>query len=117
MSALTNEIQRLVQRHVAGILENISGKYNLDVEELRTLYLDGDVDFTPTNSTDVAEKKKRGRKKKQKDEYIEVEEYEYERNKYLVDSQNNVYTHDVDQPILVGERLVDGTVRLFEKKN
>lgn len=116
MSVLTNEIQRLVQKHVTGILENISSKYNLDIEELRSLYLDGDVDFA-TSSTDVAEKKKRGRKKKQKDEFIEVEEYEYEGTKYLVDNQNNVYTHDVEQPILVGERLVDGTVRLFEKKN
>lgn len=55
----------------------------------------------------------KSRKKKQKEEVIETEEYEYEGVKYLVDNQNNVYTYNIEEPALVGEKLVDGTVKLF----
>lgn len=115
MTQLATELQKLVQRHLVGVLEDIANKYQLDAAELKSIYLDGDTDFAGSTEAQ-GEKKKRGRKKKQKDEFIEVEEYEYEGSKYLVDSQNNVYSHDVEQPVLVGERLVDGTVRLFDKK-
>jgi hypothetical protein len=55
----------------------------------------------------------KSRKKKQKEEVIETEEYEYDGVKYLVDNQNNVYTYNIEEPALVGEKLVDGTVKLF----
>lgn len=108
-SPLASDLHALVQRYLSHVLQNIAEKYDLDIEELKANYLEGDFSTTDTN----AEKKKRGRKKKQKDEYIEAEEYEYEGVKYLVDGQNNVYTYDVENPTLVGERLVDGTVRVF----
>jgi hypothetical protein len=53
------------------------------------------------------------RKKKQKEDVIETEEYEWDGVKYLVDNQNNVYTYNIEEPALVGEKLVDGTVKLF----
>lgn len=113
VTQLTTDLHGLVQKYLAGVLQHIAEKYDLDHEELRANYLEGD--FQPADSGSGTEKKKRGRKKKQKDEYIEAEEYEYEGVKYLVDGQNNVYTYNVDNPTLVGERLVDGTVRLFQE--
>ena len=54
------------------------------------------------------------RKKKQKDEFIKTVEYEFEGQKYLVDDANNVYTYDVEKPKLIGEKLINGTVRFLE---
>lgn len=95
----------MLAKHLGGVLEDIAKRHELDIEDLKERYL------SPVVSE--AEKKKRGRKKKQKDEYIETVEIEYEGTKYLVDEQNNVYSHNIEAPALVGERLVDGTVRLF----
>lgn len=104
---LATDIQDLINKNINSILEDIATKHSLDISELRETYLNkGD-------STVVQEKKKRGRKKKQKDEFIETTEIEFEGQKYLVDNQNNVYTTDIDAPALIGEKLVDGTIKLF----
>lgn len=103
------EINEIIVKQMGKILEDIAEAHNLNVSELKEKYLGQNSDL-------MAEKKKRGRKKKQKDEMIETVEVEYEGSKYLVDSQNNVYTNNVNAPALVGERLVDGTIK-FSKKN
>ena len=56
---------------------------------------------------------KRGRKKKEKEEFIETEECEYRGQVYLVDKKNIVYTNNMDSPTIVGERLVDGTIKFY----
>lgn len=117
MSTLCNictDINGLVKEHLKLVLENIALTYNLNEQELKDKYIGGDHGGNTGNTVDsVQEKKKRGRKKKQKDEFIEAEEYEYEGQKYLVDGSNNVYTYNIEEPTLIGERLVDGTVKLF----
>jgi hypothetical protein len=59
--------------------------------------------------------KRRGRKKKQKEEFIEAEEYVYNGTTYLVDSKNVVYTNNIDAPTVVGERLIDGSLKFYNK--
>lgn len=111
---LQQDINDLCSKHVLGILDDISKTYNLDLNELKTKYIDDQSSTVQTDSTTVVpEKKKRGRKKKQKDEFIETVEVEYEGVKYLVDDNNNVYSHNVEEPALIGERLVDGTIKMF----
>ena len=113
MAALTHDINKLVSEHVKTLLESIAASYNLNEKELKEKYL-GIIESSSSNVLgDITEKKKRGRKKKQKDEYIETEEYEYEGVKYLVDGNNNVYTYNIEEPMLIGEKLVDGTVKKF----
>jgi hypothetical protein len=34
---------------------------------------------------------------------------------YLVDKDNNVYTHDVNRPVLVGTKLVDGRIKYLQE--
>ena len=115
-STLIQDIQGVVKENIRLILENIALTYHLNEKELKEKYM-GDM-ITSSDSTDVnnGEKKKRGRKKKQKDEFIETEEYEYEGVKYLVDANNNVYTYNIEEPALVGEKLVDGTIKMFPTK-
>lgn len=116
-SNILEDLGLVINNHVKNILEDIAMTYDLDIGALKNKYLlsEADACCRGVSGGVVAEKKKRGRKKKQKDEFIETEEYEYEGVKYLVDRNNNVYTHNVEEPHLVGERLVDGTVRLFEE--
>lgn len=120
MSAnISIEINKVVQRYLTLVLENISQKYGIDLEELKCHYINGDIELTNT-STDkpdaAVEKKKRGRKKKLKEELIETREYEFEGVKYLVDNDNNVYTYNIEAPVHVGEKLVDGTIAFFIKE-
>ena len=117
MAALTHDINKLVLEHVKSLLESIASTYNLNEKELKEKYMGAAAGVADTQDTtvlgDATEKKKRGRKKKQKDEYIETEEYDYEGVKYLVDGNNNVYTYNIEEPMLIGEKLVDGTVKKF----
>lgn len=105
MASLHSDILTLVNKHLSTILEDIAAKHDLNVNDLKEQYLQTNQDI---------EKKKRGRKKKQKDEFIEAVEIEYDGTKYLVDDQNNVYTHDLEAPTLIGEKLVDGTIKFFK---
>ena len=114
-TTLIQDLQSVVKDNLRLILENIALTYHLNDKELKERYM-GEL-ITSTDSVDNGnEKKKRGRKKKQKDEFIETEEYEYEGVKYLVDGNNNVYTYNIEEPTLVGEKLVDGTIKMFPTK-
>ena len=116
--ALSSQISTLINQHIKTILEDIAEKYKLDDTELSSLKAKYLIEVVKQeDNTDTVEKKKRGRKKKQKDEFIETEEYEYEGTKYLVDANNNVYTFNISEPHLVGEKFADGSIRLFSSKN
>lgn len=107
---ISNHIQHELKR----ILKDIAVKYSLNEKELLDEYMSSTTLYEDTNQT---EKKKRGRKKKQKDEFIETEEYDFEGVKYLVDANNNVYTFNIEEPHLIGERFVDGTISFFGDKS
>ena len=82
------------------VLKDISETYSIPLDVLREKYINGSP-----------KRKKRGRKKSLKEEYIETEEYTYNGTVYLVDGNHLVYTNNIEAPILVGEKLVDGTIK------
>ena len=118
---LLEVISHHVKSHTNDILAMIAQEYDLDINELQEKY--GSKPFaidlgkvkkkTSTQEADGAqsEPKKRGRKKKPKEELIETEEYEYEGVTYLVDGDNNVYTYNVEKPVYIGTKLIDGRVK------
>ncbi len=79
------------------ILDDIASKYNLNSDELKQNYL-----ITPI---------KRGRRKKISNEYIEMTEFEYNGDKFLIDDKNTVYTFEPESPLVIGEKLIDGSVK------
>lgn len=102
-----------VNEQLQHTLSLISKDYEISFEELKEKY-GTPLPLTHKNNEVKKEAKKRGRKKKQKEEVIETEEYEYNGVIYLVDKDNNVYTNDVQRPVLVGTKLVDGRVKYIE---
>lgn len=120
---LLEVISQHVKTHTLDILATISSDYDIDIEELKEKY--GSRPFTidlgkvkkkpnPQGTDGVPnEPKKRGRKKKPREELIETVEYEYNDVKYLVDNNNNVYTHNIEQPVYVGTKLIDGRIKFM----
>ena len=84
------------------ILDDIATKYTLDPDELKQNYL-----ITPI---------KRGRRKKINNEYIEMTEFEHNDEKFLIDDKNTVYTFEPDSPMVIGEKLIDGSVKFNKNK-
>lgn len=82
------------------ILVNVSQTYDIPIDELAAKYLNN--------------KNKRGRKKILKEEYIETIEYVYEGIVYLVDENNIVYTNNLDLHQVIGEKLVDGSIKFYK---
>ena len=120
---LIDVIAAHVKTHTNEILKAIAKDYELNIEELVTKYasIPPNIDIgrhkkksVATNEGPVVEPKKRGRKKKPKEELIETEEYEYNGLTYLVDSDNNVYTYNIEQPVLVGSKLIDGRIKFLQ---
>jgi hypothetical protein len=111
-STITNDITLMINNHLKNILTDISKRFSIDEKSLIERYIGEEYSNSIFNTNDI--KKKRGRKKKQKDEFIETEEYEYKGEKYLVDGFNNVYSYNIEKPVMIGERLVDGTIKLYE---
>ena len=118
------------------VLEDVSTMYSIPLEDLKSRYVESDtsVHTQPTHNPskkntntmlnsysmsiyntpqDPPPAKKRGRKKKQKEEFIEMEEYVFNDTTYLIDTNNNVSTFNIEAPRLIGERFVDGTIHLF----
>lgn len=115
-----NNILKQVENSIKDILTDIAVTYNLSRDELINKYI---VTTEKTKKTKkikeikeaepnvIIEKKKRGRKKKEKDEIIKTYEYHYQNSKYLVDDNNNVYSFDIEHPVFLGEKLIDGTIK------
>lgn len=117
-SKLTSRVSKLISdvilcqitEQLHHTLSLIANDYELPLEELKEKY-GTPLPITHKNGEVKKEAKKRGRKKKQKEEVIETEEYEYNDVIYLVDKDNNVYTNDINRPVLVGTKLVDGRIK------
>lgn len=120
---LLEVISQHVKTHTMDILGTIATDYNINIDELQEKY--GSRPFTidlgkvkkksiPQGGDNVStEPKRRGRKKKPREELIETIEYEFNNVKYLVDNNNNVYTHNVEQPVYVGTKLIDGRIKFM----
>lgn len=87
------------------LLKQIAADYSLQYEELATKYL--------ANTNPV--KSKRGRKRKHPvtDDFVEMEEYEYDGSMYLIDVKKNIYSYDLEEPIMIGTLLVDGSIKFL----
>lgn len=119
---ISSQLQAYVMTELDNVIKDISSTYKLDYEELKTKYISNSPVAKTTEdvccnnaSCQPAAPKKRGRKKKQKEEFIEAEEYEFDGTVYLVDNKNTVYTNNVDAPTIVGERLIDGSIKFYSK--
>jgi hypothetical protein len=118
---LLDVLSNHVKNHTNDILLSISKDYNISFDELKEKYGSKPVtiDIGKNKKSKIThgpdglpiEPKKRGRKKKQREELIETEEYEFNGIKYLVDNDNNVYTYNIDQPVYIGTKLIDGRIK------
>ena len=80
------------------VLADVSQTYNIPLKELETKYILGNK-----------------RKKVPKEEYIEAVEYSYNGTLYLVDNNNIVYSNDIQKPYIIGEKLVDSSIKFYKR--
>jgi hypothetical protein len=96
---LSHSIVSHIKTELASIIKHIAKDYDLDEHELRNRYL-GHIGKNAKN--------KRQRKKKNADDFIEAEELIVSGKMYYVDANNNVYTNDINNPVLIGKRTGPG---------
>lgn len=100
------------------MIKNIARDYELNEEELiqRYVYNDqnGNGSITNDGSLPVSSKRVFGTKKKRND-CIETWEYEYNGITYLIDNKDNIYTYNIDKPLLIGDKLLDGTIKFSDE--
>lgn len=99
---IIDEINNIVNSRITTIIDEISHDFNLDNSLLKNKYI-----TQPIN-------KRRGRKKKTKDKFIETSPYTFNEKTYLVDNDNNVYTYNINNPLLIGEKLINGNIKFTE---
>ena len=121
---LVDVIGGQVKDHTKVILTEIAKDYDLPLDDMLQKYgnIQPNIELGRSkkkgpNAVKNTEPKKRGRKKKLKEELIETEEYEYNGITYLVDGDNNVYTYNVDQPTLIGTKLIDGRIKFLSTQS
>ena len=121
---LVDVIGGQVKDHTKVILTEIAKDYDLPLDDMLQKYgnIQPNIELGRSkkkgqNAVKNTEPKKRGRKKKLKEELIETEEYEYNGVTYLVDGDNNVYTYNVDQPTLIGTKLIDGRIKFLSTQS
>jgi hypothetical protein len=121
---LVDVIQGQIRDHTKNILGQIAKDYDLSIDEVLEKYgsIQPNIELgrskkKGSGSVKNTEPKKRGRKKKTREELVETEEYEYNGVTYLVDGDNNVYTYNVDQPVLIGSKLIDGRIKFLSQQS
>lgn len=93
------------------MMTKVAADYNIALDDLMTKYV--------IPSCVTVAKGKRGRKRKHQpahDDFVEMEEFEYEGSLYLMDNKKNIYTYDVESPVMIGNLLVDGTVKFLTRE-
>lgn len=110
---ISQQLKKYVDEELTNIIKDIAISYNIDFDELKEKYLINNV--TEDKTVPEITPKRRGRKKKTKEEFIEAHEYEYNGTMYLIDDKNNVYTHNIESPMMIGERLVDGSIKCYTR--
>lgn len=111
---ISSKLTSIIQEEIDNVLKSISSKYKIDYTELQMQYIKTKPQQVKEESPKKPAPQKRGRKKKEKEEFIETEEYEYDGIIYLIDKKNVVYTNNTDAHVIVGERLVDGTIKFYK---
>lgn len=112
MDIIAKNLSQAVIADKVQLIRVIADDYNLDVKELIEKYIEGDQVYA--RSLLCGGKKQY---KKKKNDYVEAEEFTYHGVVYLVDGRNQVYTNNLEKPMMIGERLVDGSVKFFEGYN
>lgn len=117
MEKVAKQVGILIYEELENVLQQIATDYKLDFNTLMTKYA---VTYSQQAGAGIEKVGGGGGKNKKtktkttsscNDDYIETEEFEYNGKKYLVDTNNIVYTNDVDRPMVVGERLVNGSIK------
>lgn len=106
MDAIAKNLNLAFVSDKIDLIKAIARDYDLDADELIEKYVHG-------NGVDTHGIRKCCQKKKRND-YVETEEYDYKGVTYLVDARNQVYSYNLDKPMMIGERLVDGSIKFFE---
>lgn len=117
MTAVSQQINKLVENEIESLVKRISIDYKISLEEMKQKYELMFITVPPPQTEEQIEetpKKQRGRKKKVKDDFISTTEYMYNGVTYLLDSKNNVYTYNIESPTLIGEKLIDGTIKFVK---
>lgn len=107
------KIQKVINEDIDNMLKDISKTYEIDYIELKKKYSPLQ-NLTNNEPVVIDGPKKRGRKKKVKEEFVEAEEFIYKDVTYLVDEKNIVYTNNLETPTIIGEKLVDGTIKFYK---
>lgn len=108
MEGIAKNLNQALIEDKVELIRNIAVDYNLDADELIEKYVNSDA--TSIGSSHI----RRLPAKKKRQDYVETEECTFEGIKYLVDSKNQVYTYNLEKPMMIGERLVDGSIKFFE---
>ena len=109
MDVIARNLSQAFTAEKVTLLRNIAADYDLNPNELIAKYIDGNITIATTRRTNT----KTDRRKK-KNDFVEVDEYVFKDIKYLVDTKNNIYTYNIEKPMLIGERLVDGSVKFYD---
>lgn len=111
---ISNKLTIIIQEEIDTVLKSISSKYNIPYSELKLQFINPkQLNEELITKTNTNQPQKRGRKKKEKEEFIETEEYDYNGTIYLIDKKNIVYSNNTEAPVIMGEKLVDGTIKFF----
>lgn len=113
MDIIAKNLSQAVIADKVQLIRVIADDYNLDVKELIEKYIEGDQAYARSLLSGGGKKQY----KKKKNDYVEAEEFTYHGVVYLVDGRNQVYTNNLEKPMMIGERLVDGSVKFFDGYN
>lgn len=87
------------------LLKLIAHDYDLNEDELIQRYMGLDCNDIPIKKVT----------KKKRNDCIETEEYTYNGIVYLIDSKDQVYTYNLDKPMLIGDKLLDGSIKFSQE--
>lgn len=90
------------------LLLKISKDYNIDYTELVDKYMNTSTKTAKTLTSSYY-------KKKNHSDIIKTVKITYQDVDYLLDGDNNIYTYDIEKPEIVGMKLIDGNIKLFNK--
>lgn len=102
MDVIAKNLNQAFLEDKIDLLRHIAQDYGLDTDDLIEKYIKND------------ERPRKSFQKKQKQDYIETEEFAYNGTKYLVDMKNQVYSYNIERPMMIGERLIDGSIKFFD---
>lgn len=99
-------LEKYMNDTIYDLVKRISTDFSLDFDEVIKKY---NIPQKPKKKTSTASRKK------VPSEFIEMAELDFEGTKYLIDNKtNNVYTYDVENPKLVGQKLVNGAIKFID---